>query len=442
MTASPWQEVLLEDVADDVTVGHVGSMADEYVVSGVPFLRSLNVEPYGIALRDLKFISPKFHSKLRKSVLHPGDVVIVRTGRPGACTVIPDSLPEANCSDLVIVRCGPLLNPHYLSYFVNSVACAHIDAHLVGAVQQHFNIGSARKLKLALPSLAEQDRIVEVLGSLDNKIDLNRRMNETLEAMVRAIFKDWFVDFGPVRAKAEGHPPPGLSPDFAALFPDALDDEDKPERWKTTKLGAVCCRVAMGPFGSDITTDNFVDEGVPVIRGGNLKNGFVDEGFVFVTNEKATSLKNANAFSGDIVLTHRGTLGQVGVIPQKSRFQRYVVSQSQMLLSANTDVVSSRFLFEFLRSPSGVNQLLANTSQTGVPAISRPTTSLKAIEIMIPPIVVIEAFDQVIAPLAERISANIEESRTLAQLRDLLLPKLMSGEIRLKDAEKAVEAVA
>ncbi|MBN1591046.1 MAG: restriction endonuclease subunit S, partial [Pirellulales bacterium] len=202
--AGEWREVILEDVADEITVGHVGTMASEYVGTGIPFLRSLNIEPFRINKTDIRYITPEFHARLKKSTLRPGDVVIVRTGKPGATAVIPDWLTEANCSDLVIVRPGRELDRRFLAYFVNGVAQQHVASQLVGAVQQHFNVGSARQMRLLLPPIGEQKAIAHVLGTLDDKIELNRRMNETLEAMARAIFKSWFVDFDPVRAKAAG----------------------------------------------------------------------------------------------------------------------------------------------------------------------------------------------------------------------------------------------
>jgi len=156
MGGSHWPEVLLGDVAEDLTVGHVGPMASEYVASGIPFLRSQNVEAFRINLSDTKFITPEFHSKLGKSALRPGDVVIVRTGKPGTAAVIPDSMPALNCSDLVIVRPGSRLDSRFLCYYVNTVSGHHVSAHLVGAVQQHFNVGSARQLPLKLPPLSEQ----------------------------------------------------------------------------------------------------------------------------------------------------------------------------------------------------------------------------------------------------------------------------------------------
>ena len=159
-----WREVVLEDVVKDVTVGHVGPMASEYVTAGIPFFRSQNIERLRINTVDLKFISAEFHERLKKSALSPGDVVVVRTGKPGACAVIPENFPVANCSDLVIVRCGEQVNPRFLAFYMNSVAAHHVDSHLVGAVQQHFNVGSARKLTMRLPEFWEQNAIARILG--------------------------------------------------------------------------------------------------------------------------------------------------------------------------------------------------------------------------------------------------------------------------------------
>ena len=190
---SDWEEYLLEDLADEITVGFVGSMADEYVEKGITFLRSKNVDPHRINLDDIRYITPKFHQKLKKSALTPGDVVIVRTGKPGAASIIPDYLTQSNCSDLVIVRPSSNLDRHFLVYYLNSIAVHYINSYLVGAVQQHFNIGAARKLKITLPKIKEQKRIADVLSCVDAKIDNLRRQNETLEEIARSIFKHWFT---------------------------------------------------------------------------------------------------------------------------------------------------------------------------------------------------------------------------------------------------------
>jgi type I restriction enzyme S subunit len=292
-----------------------------------------------------------------------------------------------------------------------------------------------------VPPLAEQKAIAAVLGALDDKIELNRRMNATLEAMARALFQSWFVDFDPVRAKLDGRPPAALDPTTAALFPASFDETELghiPKGWAAARVGEVASRIAMGPFGSRITRDNFVPDGVPVVRGGNLTDGFVDNDFVFLTESKADELKASVARPLDIVFTHRGTLGQVGIIPISARYPRYVVSQSQMLLSVDREKLSPWAAYLFFNSTQGEAALLANTSTTGVPAISRPTTSLKAIPLVVPPIDVSKRFDELVQPLFLQREQLAHQSRTLATLRDTLLPKLLSGEIGIGEVTAAL----
>ena len=153
-----------------------------------------------------------------------------------------------------------------------------------------------------------------------------------------------------------------------------------PEEWEVKtideiKSGAKSA-LAMGPFGSNIKKEFFVKEGVPIIRGNNLTSyRFLDDDFVYLTEEKADELRSSNCHPGDIVITHRGTLGQVGLIPRRSRFRRYVISQSGMKLSCDELQALSEYVFYFLKSPIGQRLLLRNTSQTGVPAIAQPLTS-------------------------------------------------------------------
>ncbi len=140
--------------------------------------------------------------------------------------------------------------------------------------------------------------------------------------------------------------------------------------------------MAMGPFGSNITVDNFVEKGIPVIRGINLKNNrFTEVNFVFVTEEKSDQLISSNAYPEDIVFTHRGTLGQVVIIPKNSKFKRYVVSQSQMKLSCDKSKVNPSFVYHYFCSPQGQNEIYTYTNTTGVPSISSPLSSLKIMKI-------------------------------------------------------------
>jgi type I restriction enzyme S subunit len=378
-----------------------------------------------------------FHDQVK--VKGPG-VVTGRYGTIGQVFYVPGDFWPLNTT--LYVRDFKGNDPRFVSYFLRGLDyLAYSDKAAVPGI----NRNHLHQAEVQFPEdVDEQRAIAQILGTLDDKIELNRRMSETLEGMARTLFKSWFVDFDPVRAKAEGRDP-GLPKPLVDLFPASLVDGEVgqiPEGWSISSIGDMCRRIAMGPFGSDITTDTFVESGVPVIRGVNLTDGFVEDGFVFVTPVKADQLRNANAFRGDIVITHRGTLGQVGLIPERSRFERYVVSQSQMLMSADLDVATPRYLYNFLRSEAGQHALLANTSQTGVPAIARPTSSLRSMRCLAPPLRVLNAFDWIVAPLDNRGDHATEESRTLATLRSTLLPKLVSGELRVKDAERFIGKVA
>jgi type I restriction enzyme S subunit len=295
--------------------------------------------------------------------------------------------------------------------------------------------------EIALPPIEEQRAIGEVLAALDDKIEVSRRASQTLESFTQAIFNSWFVNFDPVRAKANEESEGsicqrlGLTRELLALFPASLVDTEfglLPASWGTELMGDLCERIAMGPFGSDIKTDNFVADGVPIIRGGNLKNGFAGGDFVFLTEEKANELRNANAFPGDIVLTHRGTLGQVGLIPADSDYPRYVVSQSQLVLTVKHACTTSRYVYEYLRSHQGQHALLANTSQVGVPAIARPTTSVKSLRLLNPPIPLLQAFDDLTRPMFGMVRAETKASITVSAMRDALLSRLLSGELSVE----------
>ncbi len=198
-----------------------------------------------------------------------------------------------------------------------------------------------------------------------------------------------------------------------------------PRDWKIEKIDNIKSEqkaaIAMGPFGSNITKDNFVDHGIPVIRGNNLTDFiFRDDEFVFLTEEKSKKLSSSSCKKGDIVITHRGTLGQVGYIPNKSKYDKYIISQSGMKISVNESVVNSKFLFLFLKSRLGQHLLLRNTSQTGVPAISQPTTSLKLIPVPLPPLKEQTAIVKVIWTIQEKIENLMRQNETLEAIAQTL----------------------
>jgi type I restriction enzyme, S subunit len=166
-----WEWTHVSDVVEKVTVGFVGSMKEEYRPTGVPFLRSQNVRTNRYEPAGLTFISEEFHRSINKSTLRPGDVVVTRSGNVGVTCVIPESVPEANCSDLVVVKRPIALVPAFLSYFINSIAAGQIEARTVGIALTHFNTQSVAQMTVALPPLAEQRRIVERVDELMTLVD-------------------------------------------------------------------------------------------------------------------------------------------------------------------------------------------------------------------------------------------------------------------------------
>jgi len=186
-----------------------------------------------------------------------------------------------------------------------------------------------------------------------------------------------------------------------------------PEGWKKYKLKEIVEDVAMGPFGSNLKVDNFIKSGVPVIRGSNLnKGGFQKENFAFVSEEKAQSLKRCLAYPDDLVFTHRGTLGQVGIIPQ-NEYPYYLVSQSQMRLTVNRLYLNPKFLFYYFLSSKGQSELLKNVSQVGVPAIANPTRSLKEVNVLVPPLPEQIQITSILSSLDDKIEHNLQMNKTL-----------------------------
>jgi type I restriction enzyme S subunit len=166
-----WPESTLSDVCREITVGHVGSMKGEYKDTGIPFLRSQNIRPFEVTLENVVYVSQRFHQSLKKSILRPGDLAIVRTGYPGTTAVVPESLPEANCSDLVIMRVGGSVDPNYIAAFLNSSYGRYlVGSQLVGAAQKHFNVAAAKQVVLRIPPLHEQAKIVNQVMQMREQV--------------------------------------------------------------------------------------------------------------------------------------------------------------------------------------------------------------------------------------------------------------------------------
>jgi type I restriction enzyme, S subunit len=330
-------------------------------------------------------------------------------------------------------------DPRFVSYLLRTVDfLAYSDkAAVPGVNRNHLHLA-----RVFVPNeISEQQAIARVLGTLDDKIELNRQMNQTLEGMARALFKSWFLDFDPVRAKAEGRNP-SLPKPLADHFPASFKGSDVgkiPVTWSVKTAGEVSERIAMGPFGSSIKVETFVDAGIPIISGQHLHSFMLsDTTFNFISEEHANRLINALVKRGDVVFTHAGNIGQVAFIPDDSRYQRYVISQRQFYMRCDLDQVSPSFVAFYFSSEQGQHRLLANTSSSGVPSIARPVSYLRSVQLPIPPRDALIEFDRLIQPMLRRFRLNRKESDTLSNIRDALLRRLVSGELRIPDAERIV----
>ncbi|WP_160117432.1 restriction endonuclease subunit S [Oscillibacter sp. PEA192] len=185
--------------------------------------------------------------------------------------------------------------------------------------------------------------------------------------------------------------------------------------YETYRIADLIDEIAMGPFGSNIKVSCFVDSGVPVLNGSNLEGFSLSEkAFRFVTKEKADSLNKANAHRGDIVITHRGTLGQIAFIPQDSRYDRYVISQSQFRVRCN-DKVLPEYLVYYFHTPIGQHKLLSNASQVGVPALARPSSTFQQIEVVLPELSIQKRVVEIISTIQKKIANNQELNDNLMQ---------------------------
>jgi type I restriction enzyme S subunit len=313
-------------------------------------------------------------------------------------------------------------DPRYISYLLKTIdflSCSD-KAAVPGVNRNHLH-----RIKVIAPPLVEQRAISKILGTLDDKIELTRQTNRTLEEMAQAIFKAWFIDFDGHDDLVESE----LGPIPRGWRAAPLSDLQAPGRYSLTS----------GPFGSNLTRKDYVAAGVPVIRGVNLtaEDGwFRDDDFVYVSQEKADDLIANLAYPGDVVFTQRGTLGQVGLIPTDSRFPRYVLSQSQMKLTCDVAKVPPEYVFQYFRQSRTIEYLIGNATQAGVPHVN--LGFLRSFPILLPPNNLLSRYGETASLIHANLVARAAENSTLVQLRDALLPRLLSGELRVKDAERLV----
>ena len=413
MAGNGWGSLRLGDVCTKIGSGATPRGGKEVYLRDGPcaLIRSQNVYNDKFRYDGLAFISNKQATELNNVEVFADDVLLNITGDSvaRACQVASDVLPARVNQHVAIIRPDMnKLSPGFLRYFL---VCPKTQAMLLswagsGGTRNALTKGMIESFDVLAPlDVTEQSAIAHILGTLDDKIGLNRHMNETLEAMARAIFKDWFVDFGPTRAKIEGRDP-YLALEIWDLFPDKLDEDGKPEGWEDGKVEDYL-ELA---YGKSLPAKSRRPGGVAVYGSGGL-TGFHDEALI-----KGPA----------IIVGRKGTVGSLywedrPIFPIDTVF--YVVPKRASL----------SFCYQLLLS-----QPLAHmNTDAAVPGLNR--NNAYRLEFPWPGSRLTNTFESFASPLWKKRTANLREIDTLSQSRDLLLPKLMSGEIRVGDADKIVK---
>ena len=309
-----------------------------------------------------------------------------------------------------------------------------------GSAQPSLNRNFIHPIPVDVPPLFEQHAIAHILGTLDDKIELNRRMNETLETMARALFKDWFVDFGPVRAKAEGRDP-GLPQSLADLFPARLVDSNLgaiPEGWPVETLANHCEAVK----GVSYKGSGLGDGGVPLHNLNSIHEGggYKYEGIKYYSGEHA---ERHVVLPGEVIVANteqgheRLLIGYAAVVP--SFYGNYCIASHHIycVKPKPGSQLKASYLCSLLNSPQMHDVVSGFANGTTVNML--PLDALQKPLIVCPPGALVEAYDALAANAGRRCEEVLAESNTLATLRDRLLPKLISGELPIEDGERLIE---
>ena len=327
----------------------------------------------------------------------------------------------------------------FISYFLRTIdffSCSD-KAAVPGVNRNHLHL-----LEATIPPLAEQKAIAHILGTLDDKIELNRKTSETLEGIAKALFKSWFVDFDPVRAKAEGRPT-GLPDEVSELFPDSFEESELgkiPSGWSWQSLGDLITLDKGVSYKGAFLSEN---EGIPMVNLGCFAGAgrFREEKMKFYLGDHK---ERHLASSGDIFVANtdmtqnRIILGSPVMMPRWKGHKKYLFSHHVFALRLSAEArVWSGFIYQSLLRPEF--RQIASGYATGTTVLALPKDGI--LEFMIPkmPIQLIHSFNSVFQPIAERIESSVEINRILIDLRDALLPRLVSGELRVSDAEKMLE---
>jgi len=403
------------------------------VVDDGPYLMARTSDVLGGVFRihEARRVSEaSYRERIRRAEPRFGDLLYSREGTYfGIAAEVPPDTRVCLGQRMVLLRPDPCkVEARFLRHWLNSPGIqSYIHGHRDGSVAERLNLPTIRRLPICTPSLPEQRAIAHILGTLDDKIELNRRMNETLEAMARALFKSWFVDFDPVRAKAEGRDP-GLPKPLADLFPDSFEDSELgevPKGWGVGTLG----EVAEHPRRS-VRPDEFAPD-TPYIA---LEH--MPKRRIALSEWNTAEGLQSNKFSfkrGEILFGKlRPYFHKVGVAPLDG------VCSTDIVVVAPKGESWFGFVLGHVSSVEFVDYTNASSTGTRMPRTSWAEMARYAIARPTEPVV--EAFTDRVLPMIERIITGIHEAQILADLRDTLLPRLISGELRGSGAAKLVSS--
>ena len=426
-----WPTVAVEDLAEKVAMGPFGSSikVSTFVPKGVPIISGQHL--HGIRVDDspgFNFITREHALRLRNANARRGDVVLTHRGTIGQVSYIP---ADSQFDRYVVsqsqfyIRCDQARAiPEFVALYLTSPEGQHqllANTSQVGVPSIAQPVTYLRTLGIPLPPLPEQRAIAHVLGTLDDKIELNRRMNETLEAMARALFKSWFVDFDPVRAKIEGQAT-GLPDDIDSLFPDRFVDSNlgnMPLGWRAGTLQDI---VSLNP---ESWRSQHHPDTVAYVDLANTKWGYIDKIKSYPWKKTPSRARRVLRKGDTIVATVRPGNGSFALVDQEG-----LTGSTGFAVLRPKALHDRESVWCVATSTTNIDRLAHLADGGAYPAI-RPSAVVAA-PVALPDHRIRKAFSGATAPLLDRLEANKRESRSLATLRDVLLPRLVSGKILVR----------
>jgi len=433
---SEWSRVPISKVAYAVIGGTPSRKVPEYWHGDVPWATAKDVASVsGRYLNHVEeYITKEGLQNSAAKLLSKGTVVITARGTVGAVAQLGRDMAFNQTCYAILPKNN--LDNNFLFYALKGTMI-EMRALTYGTVFETITINTFDHWLIPLPPLPVQRAIAHILGTLDDKIELNRKMNETLEQMARALFKSWFVDFEPVRAKMEGRwkkgqSLPGLPAHLYDLFPDRLVDSKLgpiPEGWEVKKLSDICS-TQYGYTASAI--DNPI--GPKLLRVTDInKQHWIDWSQVPHCKIDKDNKEVYALHVGDLVVARMADPGKAAIIEEEID----AVFASYLVRLKTESLAHSYYIIGFLKSDLYADYV--SRTKSGSVQASMNAKVIVGAELVIPPIKLREKYLEVILPLRKQLVANIRESCALATLRDALLPKLISGELEIKEVKKIME---